>query len=329
MIKNNLPFEVYGNKDLIQDKKPVCITFGNFDGVHLGHKHLIESMKSMVQNSPIVIVTFDPHSSDYFSPHNQKSLLTNLSNKISLLLSYGASAVVVQKFDEKFASLTADDFCEHWLNTNFNINYVILGHDFCYGKNRQGDFSHMESYGEKQGWIVSQISALEDSITKKEPVSSSIIRNEISLGNMENVENLLGRPYTLSGIVVHGDHKGRGIGFPTANLKLDCNYVIPKHGVYACFIEIDYEDTRGTKLFPAVMNCGVRPSMSDGLKLQIEAHILNFDEDIYEKKIKFYPKKYIRGEQKFSDLEQLKKQICEDIISANLYFNDNIHTNPH
>lgn len=319
MTRNNLPFEVYGNIDIIKNKKSVCITFGNFDGVHLGHKYLLESMHNRVKNIPIVIVTFDPHSSDYFTPHQQKPLLTKLEDKISLLLSYGASTVVVQKFTKEFASLSADDFCAHWLHGNFNISYVILGHDFCYGKNRQGNFLHMKNYGEKQGWIVSQTEAFASPLINQEPVSSSRIRKEISTGNMENVENLLGRPYALSGIVVRGDQRGRTLGFPTANLKLDDNYAIPKYGVYACYVEL-LDHARQPTLLPAVMNCGVRPSVAEGLKLQIEAHILDFNEDIYDKNIKFHIKKYMRGEQKFSGLDHLKEQITTDVNEARNYF---------
>jgi len=281
--ENNLPFEVYGNMDLIQDKKPICITFGNFDGVHLGHKYLIDSAvkprndegKSIAKPYPLVIVTFEPHSSDYFTPHNPKQLLTNKDDKIALLLSYGASAVVVQKFNLEFASLSADDFCNQWLKANFNVHSVLLGHDFCYGKNRQGNFEHMKNYADKHGWDVSQISVFKDSITNHNPVSSSLIRQEISSGNMEKAEGLLGHAYSLGGIVVHGDHKGRALGFPTANLKLDCNYVLPKYGVYACYVELEDKI-----LMPAVMNCGIRPSVGEGLKLQIEAHILDFNQDI-------------------------------------------------
>ena len=315
MTNEKLPFEIHGNSDIIQNKNPICITFGNFDGVHLGHKYLIESMQSMLDNIPIVVVTFDPHSADFFTPHNPKLLLTNLENKISLLLSYGVSAVIVQKFNQEFASLTADNFCDTWLNSNFNINSVILGHDFCYGKNRQGNFLHMKDYGEKHGWNVLQINPFKNSITNLKPISSTFIRDEISLGHMENAEILLGRPYLLSGIVAHGDQRGRAIGFPTANLKLDCNYALPKYGVYACYVEISPNE-----LLPAVMNCGIRPSVGEGLKLQIEAHILNFNEDIYDKKIKFHLKKYLRGEKKFAHIDELKQQISVDVDEAKKYF---------
>ncbi len=316
MAQNSLPFEVYGNIDIVINKKPICITFGNFDGVHLGHKYLIDHIKTTVQDIPIVIVTFNPHSSDFFTPDAPKMLLTNLKDKISLLLNNGASTVIVQKFTEEFSTLSADDFCEKWLKANFNICYVILGHDFCYGRKRQGNFSHMKEFGERQGWHVSQISAFKTHINNNHPISSSIIRSEIASGNIENVERLLGRPYALSGIVIHGDHRGRALGFPTANIKLDYNYAIPQYGVYACYVEI--EDSM--HLLPAVMNCGVRPSVGTGLKLQIEAHILNFNEDIYGKFIKFHIKKRLRGEMKFANLDQLKLQITDDILNTKKYF---------
>ena len=317
MTQNSFHFEVHGNKDIIASKHPVMMTIGNFDGVHLGHKYLIDSIKKLEKNIPIVIVTFSPHSHDFFHPQNPKPLLTSLTDKISLLLDLGVSAVVVQDFDERFSQISADDFCTFWLHANFNIQSIILGHDFCYGKNRQGNFDHMQNFGNKYSWKTYQSNALINKFNNEKPISSSFIRAEIAEGKMENANIVLGHKYSLSGIVTHGDQRGRTIGFPTANLKPACHYALPKFGVYACFLEIE---GYGNKLFPAVMNCGIRPSVGKDLKLQIEAHILNFNEDIYDRKIKFYPEHFIRGEKKFSNIEELKYQINLDIIEAKKYF---------
>ncbi len=304
-------FTIYGDKNIINNKLPICVTIGNFDGVHLGHKYLLDFMSNVEKNTPIIVVTFSKHSSNFFTPGIEKLLLTNNENKINLLLKYGASAVIVEEFNEDFASFTADEFCENWLNKYFNIHSIILGYNFFYGKNKQGNFLHMKNYAQKTGWRVLQAPSFESSDLNKK-ISSSSIRNEIALGNVEIAEKLLGRPYSLSGVVIHGDQRGRVIGFPTANLSLDCNYVVPKYGVYACYVEIN------NIKFKAVMNCGVRPSVGQGLKLQIEAHILNFNEDIYGEEVKFHLKKYLREEKKFSCIEELKSQISEDIKQAQL-----------
>ena len=318
MEQTNSSFDIYGNKDIISNKTPICLTLGNFDGVHLGHKYLIDSMKQKNKNIPLVVVTFDPHTSHFFSPNNPKHLLTSLEDKISLLLSCGVSTVIVQKFNHEFSQLSADDFCDKWIKNKFNIHSIVLGYDFCYGKNKQGNYDHLKLFGEKHGWDISKVVPFEKENSENIPISSSFIRQEILLGHMENAKKLLGHPYFLSGVVTRGDQRGRTIGFPTANLKLDSIYVIPKYGVYSCYVEIE-SDKYKNKL-PAVMNCGIRPSVGKDLKLQIEAFILDFSDDIYDMKVKFYPQKYIRGEQKFSGLLELKTQINLDVELTKEYF---------
>jgi riboflavin kinase/FMN adenylyltransferase len=151
------------------------------------------------------------------------------------------------------------------------------------------------------------------------PISSSFIREQITQGCVEIAQSLLGRSYCLSGCIVSGDKKGRQLGFPTANIELDTHYVIPKYGVYACLVEVKIAQ-EPPQLLPAVLNCGVRPSICEGLKQQIEAHILDFNADLYGKKVRFHLKKQLRPEIKFLNLEQLKKQISEDVLEARHYF---------
>jgi riboflavin kinase/FMN adenylyltransferase len=318
MIDPTNNFEIFGDSEIIHQKKPICITFGNFDGVHLGHQHLIQSMIDLNKNIAIVVVTFEPHTSHFFAPQISKPLITCQKDKINFLLQAGASAVVVQKFDKNFAEFSADDFCKQWLSHNFNVHSVFLGYDFFYGKGRKGNFSHMKEYGKQFGWNVQNISALENN--SQNPISSSLIRTEISEGNIAEAESYLGHHYFLSGVVTTGDKRGRTIGFPTANLKPECDYILPKFGVYSCYVTIEDENAAYKMPLPAVMNCGIRPSIGEGLKIQIEAHILNFNDFIYDKKVKFFPRERIRGEMKFSNLEELKKQIQLDITKAEKFF---------
>ena len=311
-------YQIYGNKDVIENKKPISITFGNFDGVHQGHLYLIHELKKISKNNPIVVVTFDPHPATFFSSKNTNILLNTLSDKIALLLNSGVDTVVVQKFTKEFSELTADQFCQ-WINENFKIHSMLLGHDFCYGKQRKGNFNHMKLFGEKEHWEVRQTPPFK--LYEDKVVSSSFVRQVLSEGNAEEAEKLLNRPYFLPGVVFKGDQRGRLMGFPTANIELDEILVVPKYGVYACYVEIDSNGI----LLPSVMNCGVRPTIASGLKLQIEAHILNFSDDIYSRKIKFHLKKYLRGEIKFTGLEQLKEQISKDVQQARSFFMDNIN----
>jgi riboflavin kinase/FMN adenylyltransferase len=306
-------YSIFGNKEPIQQKQSIALTIGNFDGVHAGHCFLIEELKKISQNKPLVVLTFDPHPASFFATGRAPFLLTQLSDKISLLLKLGVQTVVVQKFTQQFALLEASEFCL-WLQKNFNIFAMMLGHDFCYGKDRQGQFQHIKDFGYKKGWKIEQAEELKFEATQR--VSSSLIRQALMQGNVQKAENLLRRPYFLSGVVVKGDQRGRLIGFPTANLRLEEDLVIPRHGVYACEVEI----FAYPKMLPAVMNCGFRPTLTAGLKFQIEAHILNFFEDIYEKEVKFYLKKFLREEKKFDKMEMLQEQIKKDIEVAKIFF---------
>lgn len=309
-------YQVFGDVEVIEKKKPIAITIGNFDGVHAGHCFLISELKKISKNNSIVVVTFDPHPATFFSAENPKPLLNTLPDKISILLNSGVDVVIVQNFTKDFSLLTADEFCL-WLKQNFNICAIMLGHDFCYGKQRKGNYEHMKAFAEKEQWDIRQTPAFK--LYEDKVVSSSFVRQVLIQGEAEEVEKLLNRPYFLPGVVVKGDQRGRLMGFPTANIELDDILVVPKHGVYACYVEID---SNGIFL-PAVMNCGVRPTIASGLKLQIEAHILDFSDDIYSRKIKFHLKKFIRGEMKFNGIEQLKEQIAKDVQEARSFFMDN------
>ncbi len=312
----NKYYQAFGNIEVIEQKKPIAITIGNFDGVHAGHCFLIGELKKASKDHPIVVVTFDPHPAAFFSIDNPKPLLNTLPDKISILLRSGVNTVIVQRFTKEFSLLTADEFCL-WLKQNFNIIAIMLGHDFCYGKQRKGNFEHMKAFAEKELWDIRQTPAFK--LYEDKVVSSSFVRQVLIQGDAEEVEKLLSRPYFLPGIVVKGDQRGRLMGFPTANIELDDVLVVPKYGVYACYVEIDSNGV----LLPAVMNCGVRPTIASGLKLQIEAHILDFTDDIYSRKVKFHLKKFIRGEMKFNGIEQLKEQIAKDVQEARSFLTDN------
>ena len=306
-------YRLFGNVQLVQGKQPVAVTFGNFDGVHAGHRQLVQNLKSSAKGLGTVVVTFFPHPTRLFAPAASKPLLCSLAQRVELLLEAGADCVLVQEFDASFAALSADEFCSVYLAQVLDVRSVLLGYNLSYGKDRLGNWTHFENSAKHLGWSAHLAEPL---LIEGSPVSSSRIRDSIAAGNVEAAEKLLGRPFSVKGTVVHGNHLGRTIGFPTANLET-ANEVIPACGVYACEVEIG---NQGKARLPAVMNCGFRPTVGSDLKLQIEAHILNFSMDIYDCEVTFYLRKFLRSEMKFKGLDQLKEQISIDTEAARVFF---------
>ncbi len=304
-------FAVFGNKTIIESKLPISFTFGNFDGVHLGHQSLIAHINKIAPN-PLVVMTFDPHPANYFTSKEDKKFLTTQSHKIELLLALGVDTVIVQNFQPSFALLTADEFCSEYLAQHFNIAHIFLGYNLSYGQKRRGDFYHMSQMGKKLNWKVHSLPALKN---QEIIVSSSAIRKALANGKPEQAETLLNRPYEIRGTVFKGDQRGREFGFPTANIEYHPTVLIPKFGVYSC--EVEFPNKHPNQKFYGVMNCGMRPTVhSNSQKAQIEAHILDFDEDVYNEEVIFYIKRFIRNEIKFRSIDELKKQINQDVEAA-------------
>jgi len=305
---------VFGNVEIIRQRRDIALTIGNFDGVHLGHLHVIETLRHQSGGLPLVVLTFYPHPSVLLSSSQAKQPLQSLNSRVEMLLKKGIDAVVVQEFSEAFARLTADEFISEYLMKKFCIRQAVLGFDFCYGARRTGDWQHFETNARVFGYHALRASPL---LIDGLPVSSSRIRAAVIEHDFENVERLLGRPFTLDGVVVKGDQRGRLIGFPTANLGLDHGAVTAlPYGVYAVEVFLPGE----SRPRPGVMNCGVRPTIADGLKLQIETHIIGFAGDLYGCDISFSIKRFIRSEMKFSGLDGLKAQIASDVQHARSYF---------
>lgn len=301
-------FKVFGNRAVIEERHPLALTLGNFDGVHRGHAHLLCELIDVSEHLASCAVTFFPHPTRVFAPDSPKPMILTLQERVSRLLATGIDAVVVQDFSAEFAELTADEFLTDYLDRHFRIERVVLGYDFSYGKDRQGDFMHLQAAASQLGWKVSQGSAF---TIDGEVVSSSKIREALVRGQVERAEILMGRPFELAGIVVHGDKRGRTIGFPTANLEVQSE-ILPLFGVYACEV---YRHANGQS-YPAVMNCGYRPTLGHDLRLQIEAHLLDFQGDLYGERLSFRLKRFIRRELKFSGLRELKDQIAVDSMAA-------------
>ncbi len=301
-------------KDVIHNPD-TAITVGTFDGVHLGHRQLIsllvEKARSIKGRS--VVVTFDPHPREVLhGGNNTISLLTSLPERVQILEEMGVDEMVVIPFDRDFSLLSSHEFIEQVIFKKIGVKEFIIGYDHQFGKNREGTIETVRQLGESLGFNVTMVTAHEVS---KTTVSSTSVRKALANeGNVELAADFLGRPYPLKGLVIHGDKKGRTIGFPTANIRLhEPRKVIPQHGVYVVVVEY------AGKRYKGMMNIGVRPTVTDLPELRLEVHILEFDEDIYGKMLNLHFVKRIRNEKKFSSFSDLKQQLevdKQDCINA-------------
>ena len=292
----------------IQEFNPIkktIVTIGTFDGVHMGHKKIIEKLTQNTENSKFesVILTFFPHPRIVLQEKSDIKLINTIDEKILLLEKTGLDNLIIHPFDKKFAALTAEEFVKTILVDQLNIQKIIIGHDHRFGVNRSANIDDLILYGAKYGFEVEQISAKEiDEIS----VSSTKIRNAISTGNITLANDYLGYPYFFSGEIIKGKQLGRTIGFPTANLVVAADYkLIPKIGVYIVSSFFNNMTIYG------MMNIGTNPTVG-GENLSIEIHFLDFDAKLYDQKMEITVLKKIRDEQKFESIEALKKQIEKD-----------------
>ena len=310
-------FQVFGNDKPIRNKETVSLTLGNFDGVHRGHKSLIQDLKDHSKAKFLGAITFEPHPAFFFCKEDAHKILMTLDDKINYLLDTGLDFVVVQRFDEDFSRLKANDFCTKWLYENFRIETIVLGYDFHYGLQRQGDYKHMKSLASQLNWQVFQAHALK--LSTHGIVSTSLIKSYLEEGYVESATELLGHMHVFHGPVIEGDKRGAKLGYKTANLNLPETLFKPKNGVYACYVEIDGDGVYRE----AIMNCGVRPTFDNSKRIHIEVHIYNFSKDIYGSSLKVFIVSFLREEKKFNSLEALKTQISHDIQESKKYFKEN------
>ncbi len=292
--------------------KKTILTLGTFDGVHIGHKKILERVIQNTQDKTYesLVLTFFPHPRMVLQEKSEIKLLNTISEKIDLLEKIGIENLVIHPFDESFSRLTAEEFVEKVLVNQFHIHKIIIGYDHRFGRNRTANIDHLIAFGKKYGFEVEQISVQEiDAIS----VSSTKIRKALSEGKMTLANEYLGYDYFLTGTITEGKRLGRTIGFPTANLKIEEDYkLIPLNGVYVVKSFINNETYFG------IMNIGYNPTVG-GNRLSIEIHFLDFDSNIYNQKIAVSILHYIRPEQKFDSVELLKKQIGKDKNSAIAY----------
>jgi riboflavin kinase/FMN adenylyltransferase len=297
--------------------KPITITIGNFDGVHLGHQRLMRQLCTTAQqlNSKPVLVTFSPHTLMIVRPDIDVRYLTTLEEKLALTKIYGNIADnIVINFTPAVAAMSANDFMLS-LTTHFSIKGMVIGSNFSLGHNRMGDVAFLQQYGQKHNMVVLPIPLEEAERTR---ISSTRIRALVSSGQISEANELLGHPLTLSDIVKRGEQRGRLLGFPTANLHPESHKLLPADGVYAVRASINdviSDAASPSPVYNGVVNIGVRPTF-DGKEHIVEVHLLDVQPDLYDKRITIDFIARLRSEQRFANIEALKSQIAADVQQA-------------
>jgi riboflavin kinase / FMN adenylyltransferase len=284
------------------------VAIGLFDGVHLGHQAVIKTIvrEAAEQGLASVVVTFDRHPSEILRPGGGPLLLTDPKTKRELISALGADDVVMVEFNKELAVLDPNQFLEKVINP-LRPAKIVVGRDFRFGKNRIGDIAALEKFGRADGFAVEALALLKTDGIK---ISSSLVRDLISAGELDKAKELLGRYPGYRGIVAGGEKVGRTLGFPTANVEIDANICLPKDGVYAGLTTI------GDDRIPSVINVGRAPTFGSRPKSLIEAHLLDFSRDIYGTEAIVEFRRRLRGEKKFKNGAELAEQIAHDAQKA-------------
>lgn len=292
-----------------------AITVGTFDGIHQGHQIIINKVKEQAALLGVqsLLFTFEPHPKTVIVREGAPEirLLTTIDEKIEALEKTGLDSLYVSLFDKTFAATTAEDFVRDTLVKKLNMKSIIIGHDHAFGRNRQGNDELLQQLGEELGF---QVHTVEQISNHNERISSTRIRHALQDGKADEAARMLGRSYSLSGTVIHGQKQGRELGFPTANLRPDSPFkLIPKVGIYATRVRID------KTIHNSVTYIGVRPTF-DGTHQVVEVHVMDFNANIYGQNITVYFEKFLRDDRKFNTTDELVKHIQHDKNNAVHFF---------
>jgi riboflavin kinase/FMN adenylyltransferase len=289
------------------ESRGATLALGNFDGVHLGHAHLLRTAHGARPDAPLGVLTFDPHPREVFRPEDPPFRLTLPAERAAALQGHGVSILHEIAFDADFSQLAAEDFIDRVLHEALGARHLACGPDFAFGRRRGGDVALLARKAEALGIGLTIVPPLTDA---GGPISSTRIRRALQDGYPDIATAALGRPWTLRGPVTHGDKRGRTIGFPTANIPLG-RHLEPARGVYAIEVRLPDGSRHG-----GVANIGRRPTIADGLQSRVEAHIFDYDGDLYDQEIGVSLLSFLRAEQKFADFAELRAQIERDAQAA-------------
>lgn len=282
------------------------VTSGTFDGVHLGHQKILRRLQELAtrKQGETVLLTYWPHPRLILQPDDKSlRLLTTLSGKVKLLEEMGVDHLIILPFTNELSQMSSEDFIRDILVDKIQTKTLVIGYDHKFGKNREGSFEYLQSHSHLFGFAIEEISRQDvDDLG----VSSTKIRTALAQGDISTANKYLGRPYDLSGQVVKGQQIGRSLGFPTANIQIAEDYkLLPRDGAYAVHAEVN------SIQYKAILNIGDRPTV-DGQKKTIEAHLIDFERDLYGQELRIFFQEFLREEKKFENLDALKNQLVVD-----------------
>jgi len=288
----------------LSPEKDILLTIGVFDGVHLGHKYLISQLTEHARQQNLLsgVVTFRQHPQEILSPQTKLPFLTDLTRRANLLKNEGVEAIITLSFTRELAQLSARQFVS-LLKKYLRMRGIVIGPDFSLGRNREGSTSTLHALGQDMNFSVTVIPPI---MVNGEVVSSTAIRKALADGDMKRVVNLTGRPFSLHGRVITGSGRGIGLGFPTANLDVNSEQALPAEGVYATWAYID------DKAYQSMTNIGKRPTFG-GSERTVEVYVINYHSDLYGRELKIDIIDRLRDEKQFDTVDELKKQITEDV----------------
>lgn len=289
-------------------RHPTVLTIGNFDGVHRGHRALLAKLTALAKASglPAAVMTFEPSPREFFAPQAAPARLTSLREKLQLLAECGVDETYVCAFNRRFAALAAEEFIDR-IVAGLGVRHLIIGDDFRFGRERRGDFTLLQAAGRAHGFAVE---AMETLVYEGERVSSSAVREALEAGELEHAARLLGRPYCISGRVVHGEKLGRRLGYATANVQLK-RLKAPLSGIFVVTAE-----GIGARPLEGVASLGVRPTVSASGKPTLEVYLFDYQGDLYRAHLRVNFLHKLRDEVKFDSLAALQAQIARDVAQA-------------
>ena len=299
---------IRGIKNFPKLTKPCVLTIGNFDGVHVAHQKILQQVVQAAKkiDAISIVMIFEPTPQEFFLDNKAPARLTSLREKLTLFRAQKIDLVWLLPFNKQLAELSGEEFIQDVLLNKLNLKKLIIGDDFQFGKNRSGNFALLQKFAAQHDFELTRTAEIAQGAQR---ISSTRVRECLANGDLTTVEQLLGRPYSITGRVLHGAKRGRQLGFPTANLGLK-RKVTPLSGVYA----VKVEGKMG------VANIGTRPTV-DGTRTLLEVHLFDFNQDIYGQLIEVEFCHKIRDEQRFASLDELKVQIAQDVVDAKQFFN--------
>jgi riboflavin kinase/FMN adenylyltransferase len=297
-------------------RRPTVLTLGVFDGLHLGHQEIVRTVveRALLIDSTPTLVTFDPHPRQVLKPDTAPPLLQTFNQKMEGLKFLGIRQVIVLKFDKELAELSAEDFVKKFLVNGLHAHEVYLGKGFAFGNQRRGNIELLQKLSRQFGFYAAEVPEVQ---LRGHRISSTMIRRLLKAGRVNLTRRMLGRGYGIEGVVTKGQGIGRQLLYPTANLEVQ-NRVLPLDGVYITLALVDDVWRR------SVTNIGKRPTFGGELESKVESHLIDFDQDLYGKTIRVRVMHRLRGEKKFSGVDELRAQITQDRMRAIRYFNSDL-----